>query len=142
MQTRRDSPRGTLSSIFVSVILCLSTNAQIENSGFENDWDGWNRTDPSAISSDAHSGSKAAKITGPGGRLEQSVSLEADSKYELSAWVEGAGVIGIEGGPSTKTSGDGYRKYVVPFTTDNSGPTQLTQHAPQQQPCNYHLAEA
>ncbi|WGL16175.1 carbohydrate binding domain-containing protein [Microbulbifer bruguierae] len=102
--------------------VCMaSANASIQNPGFESDWDSWEDTDPSAISSVAQSGGKSAKISGSGGRVEQQVSVSANTNYRLSAYVLGAGTVGVEVGSSTiDTSADSsdWQKLAVEF---NSG---------------------
>ena len=62
-----------------------AASVSIENEGFEDSFTGWEDTDPSSISSDERSGSKAAKITGDGGKFEQDVEVEANTNYELTA---------------------------------------------------------
>ena len=105
-------------------IFSLSAIAQavtINNSGFEDGFDSWSDDDPSAISSNANSGSKSAKITGTGGRVEQTVSLSANTDYVLTAYVEDSGEIGVNLGSSTessKSTSDGWNKVTVSF---NSG---------------------
>ncbi|WP_158768867.1 carbohydrate-binding protein [Paraglaciecola sp. L1A13] len=110
----------------LSMACALSAHAEsvsIDNSGFEDGFDGWNDDDPSAISSNSYSGSKSAKITGSGGRVEQTVSLTANTDYILTAYVEGSGEIGINLGTSTestKSTSDDWNKVTVSF---NSGTT-------------------
>ena len=105
-------------------LFSLSAIAQavtINNAGFESSFNGWNDDDPSSISSNSNSGSKSAKITGSGGRVDQSVSLERNTDYELTAYVEDSGEIGINLGGSTKSAKsttDGWKKVTVTF---NSG---------------------
>jgi len=110
---------AALSVAVVPVANAASVN--IENAGFESSFDGWSDTDPSAISSDERSGSKAAKITGEGGKFEQDVTVEANTDYELTAYIEGYGKIGasVDGTRYTRTGGgDSYEKVTVSF---NSG---------------------
>jgi len=107
-----------LSAFMVSAIAQAVT---INNPGFEDGFDGWNDDDPSAISSDAHSGSKSAKITGSGGRVDQTVSLSKNTDYVLTAYVEDHGEVGINLGTSTestKSTSDDWNKVTVSF---NSG---------------------
>jgi len=107
-----------LSAFMVSAIAQAVT---INNPGFEDGFDGWNDDDPSAISSDAHSGSKSAKITGSGGRVDQTVSLSKNTDYVLTAYVEDHGEVGINLGTSTesvKSTSDDWNKVTVTF---NSG---------------------
>ncbi|NLR94326.1 polysaccharide lyase family 7 protein [Flammeovirga agarivorans] len=71
-----------------------SSNARtvvgLTNSSFESSWSGWNDVDPSAVSGDANTGSKAAKITGAGGEFSQDVAISSNTDYELSAYVKGS----------------------------------------------------
>ncbi|MEP1383285.1 MAG: polysaccharide lyase family 7 protein [Paraglaciecola sp.] len=93
----------------------------IANPGFESSFDGWTDDDPSAISSDSHSGSKSAKITGSGGRVDQTVTLTPNTNYVLTAYVEGSGEVGINLGSSTestKSTSDDWSEVTVSF---NSG---------------------
>ena len=70
--------------------------ATIENPGFESKWDGWQESDPSAISSDRNSGKRSAKITGKSGYFSQDITVEPNTSYKLSAHVLGKGTIGAE----------------------------------------------
>lgn len=86
----------TSSSVFVLSMLAASAHAvSIDNPGFENSFEGWVDDDPSAISSDAYSGSKSAKITGSAGRVDQQVSLSANTSYRLTAYVLDSGTVGV-----------------------------------------------
>ncbi|WP_329029333.1 carbohydrate binding domain-containing protein [Streptomyces sp. NBC_01423] len=67
----------------------------VTNSGFENGLSGWSCTDGSgaAVSSPAHSGSSALKATPSGlgnAQCSQTVSVQPNSKYTLSAFVQGS----------------------------------------------------
>lgn len=107
-----------LSAFMTSAIAQAVT---LNNSGFEDSFTGWTDTDPSAISGDEYEGSKAAKITGSGGKFEQEVTVEANTSYTLSAYIEGSGEIGaIVDGDTTSTVGgdDDYEQVTVDF---NSG---------------------
>ncbi|RME71332.1 MAG: cyclic nucleotide-binding protein [Verrucomicrobia bacterium] len=104
-----------------AVTLAASGHAQIENPGFESNWSGWNDTDPSAISGVAHSGSRAAKITGSGGRFEQTLNLSPNTTYTLSVWIDGRGTFGIVGGVSRTVDNSDYEQETLTFTTGSSG---------------------
>lgn len=78
-------------------ILMASAASQavtINNASFENSFTSWNDTDPSAISGDAYTGSKSAKITGSAGKFTQEVLVDANTNYTLSAYVKGDGEVG------------------------------------------------
>jgi hypothetical protein len=81
----------SVSMLFSASALAVS----LVNPGFENQFNGWNDTDPSAISGDAASGSYSAKITGSPGRVDQQVSLDTNTQYRLTAKVLGSGAVGI-----------------------------------------------
>jgi len=107
-----------LSTFLVSAIAHAVT---INNAGFEDGFSGWNDDEPSAISSGAYSGKASAKITGAGGRVDQTVKLSKNTDYVLTAYVEDHGEIGINLGTSTesvKYKTDGWNKVTVSF---NSG---------------------
>ena len=94
----------------------------IANAGFESKFTSWENADSSSISSDERSGSKAAKITKSSGKFEQEVTVEANTDYELTAYILGYGKIGatVNGTRFTRTGGDddNYEKVTVSF---NSG---------------------
>lgn len=97
------------------------TTISINNPGFESSWSSWNDTDPSAISGSSNSGSKSAKITGSSGRFEQTVTVSANTNYELAAYLIGKGKIGATvGGSDFSTTADNgsWGKETVSF---NSG---------------------
>ncbi len=74
--------------------------ATIDNPGFENKWEAWDEIpdsgDFTAISDDSNSGNHSAKITEDGGRFEQTVAVQPNTDYEVSAFIQGSGEIGIE----------------------------------------------
>lgn len=103
---------------------------KLDNAGFENGMDGWNETEPAAISSDSYAGSKSLKITGSPGRVYQNVDIEPNTNYILRAYVKGAGQILV----NTGNSGPGYKgaKFDVSDWTNvklefNSGSASSTQ---------------
>ena len=101
-----------------------AASVSIVNAGFEDSFNtGWSDTDPSAISSDERSGSKAAKITGDGGKFEQDVTVEANTDYVLTAYISGYGKIGasVDGTRYTRTGGgDDYEQVTVSFNSGDS----------------------
>ena len=115
-----------------------AASVSIENEGFEDSFTGWEDTDPSSISSDERSGSKAAKITGDGGKFEQDVEVEANTNYELTAYIDGTGKIGatVDGTRYTRTGGgdDEYEQVTVSFNSGSE--TSITIFG------NYYGAEA
>ena len=101
----------------------LKSTAVILNPGFETGFTNWTDVDPSAISGDAYSGSKSAKITGSGGSVSQDISVDANSDYELSAYVSGSWRIGAYiSGVKKSRSGDAsdWTKETVSFNTGSA----------------------
>jgi len=95
--------RNTHLSFIVGAALSLvgttyayGASVSITNPGFENAFNGWADTDPSAISSNAYAGSSSAKITGASGKVEQYVNVSANTDYTLKAYVKGIGKIGAD----------------------------------------------
>ncbi|GAB3035215.1 polysaccharide lyase family 7 protein [Bowmanella dokdonensis] len=118
--------RFSLSCCAAGVLLAVTTSAHavsvpINNPGFESGWDDWTDTDPSAISGESYSGNSSAKITGSAGRVEQTVSVDANTDYRLSVYVKGSGKIGaMVSGTEHSTTGGGssFEEVAVEF---NSG---------------------
>ncbi|WP_413693668.1 discoidin domain-containing protein [Psychromonas sp. KJ10-2] len=127
-------------ALSVTVIPAASASSvSIVNAGFEDGFtsDSWIDTDPSSISSDQRSGTKAAKITGDGGKFEQDVSVEANTDYALTAYIKGTGKIGatVNGTRYTRTGGgDDYE--LVTATFNSGSATTITIFG------NYYGAEA
>ncbi|MEP2023638.1 carbohydrate binding domain-containing protein, partial [Reichenbachiella sp.] len=93
----------------------------LNNPGFESSWSGWNDTDPSALSSDAHTGSKSAKITGSSGKVEQTVSVSQNTNYILTAYVLDKGTIGVITGSNDLSDGGDYNDWTEVSVAFNSG---------------------
>ncbi|MFD2165894.1 polysaccharide lyase family 7 protein [Thalassotalea euphylliae] len=107
--------------------LASATSVDIQNASFENNWDGWQDTDPSAISSDAYSGTKSAKISGSSGAFSQSVPVTTNTDYVLTAHVKGGGKIGVYVGGSTLSATAVNSSYAPISVNFNSGSqTQIT----------------
>lgn len=99
----------------------------IDNPGFENGWDGWSDTDPSAVSGESYEGSSSAKITGSPGRVEQTVALQANTNYRLSAYIKGVGAIGATAGTATSTNSGGSSSWeLVSVDFDSGSETSAT----------------
>lgn len=114
--------------LFFSTTLANAAAVNITNPGFEDRWSGWKDTDPSAISSSSHSGSRSAKITGSSGRFEQMVSLQQNTDYRITAYVRGKGTVGINLGSNTesKSSNSGsWKKVTVEFNSGSATSGQL-----------------
>ncbi|HEU5200603.1 MAG TPA: glycosyl hydrolase family 18 protein [Ktedonobacterales bacterium] len=103
----------------------------VTNSGFETgNLSGWS-CDPTntVVSSPVHSGSHALQATPTSsttGQCTQTISVQANTSYTLSAYVDGPyAFLGVTGGSSTWTSSSSYTPLNVPFTT-GSGVTSIT----------------
>ncbi|MQA27093.1 MAG: chitinase [Micromonosporaceae bacterium] len=98
----------------------------IVNGGFETgSLSGWACTSASIVSSPVHSGSHALAGAASGSdnaKCTQTVSVQPNTAYALSAWVRGSYVyLGVTGGPSTWTpSASTYTQLKVSFTTGAS----------------------
>ncbi|WP_415860282.1 carbohydrate binding domain-containing protein [Streptacidiphilus alkalitolerans] len=109
-----------------------ATTNLVANPGFESGLSGWSCTggSGSAVSSPVHSGSSALKATPAGqddAQCTQTISVQPNSQYTLSAYVQGSyvylGATGTGGSsdPSTWTPGNtSYGQLSVAFTTGAS----------------------
>ena len=108
------------------VLFCHPAAAELVNGGFEQGLDGWTVTaaaqDDVAISEEAKSGAQSLKITGDKGIAEQNVAVQANSHYELTGYVKGAGLIGIKVGPriyfDRAFNNTRWKKVKLTFNTD------------------------
>ncbi|WP_380281084.1 glycosyl hydrolase family 18 protein [Kitasatospora purpeofusca] len=88
----------------------------------------------SVVSTPAHSGSyalQAAATASQTGECSQTVTLAPNKAYTLTGWVQGNySYIGVSGGAtgSAWTSGSGWTKLSVPFTTGASGTVTVYLH--------------
>ncbi|MFJ1702884.1 glycosyl hydrolase family 18 protein [Kitasatospora sp. NPDC088346] len=86
------------------------------------------------VSTPVHSGAKAlqaAATASQTGECGQSVTLAPNTRYTLSAWVQGSyAFLGVSGGAtaSSWTSGTGWTRLSVPFTTGASGTVTVYLH--------------
>ena len=113
----------TLLAAMISGSYASAETVPLTNPGFESNWDGWTDTDPSSISGVAWEGNNSAKITGSGGRVEQSVSVEANTNYRLSAWIRGSGTIGVEAGGNNTSANSSASDWSQASVDFNSGST-------------------
>lgn len=101
----------------------LGLAVTIVNPGFESDKTGWGDPNSFAIStSDKHSGSKSAKLSASGDRIQQAVTVTANTDYTLSAWILGKGTIGAKAGSTVLNSKGGtYSSWTQVVVNFNSG---------------------
>ncbi|TDW18733.1 chitinase [Kribbella kalugense] len=97
----------------------------VTNAGFESGTlSGWSCPAGGVTTSAPHSGSFALQATPSGSDIaqcSQSIAVQPNTAYTLSAWVKGSNVyLGVDGGPSTWTTSSGWSQLTVPFTTGAS----------------------
>ncbi|MEU3625843.1 chitinase [Amycolatopsis coloradensis] len=91
------------------------------NPGFEaGSTSGWSCAAGAAVTTPVRSGGYAVSVT-PGsttGKCAQTVSVQPNTTYAVSAWVNGNPVyLGVTGGPSTWTAATSYTQLSLSFTT-------------------------
>ena len=115
-----------ISTVGLGILLCAVAPVtlaadQILNPGFESNFNNWDDTDPSSISSVERSGSKSAKISGSSGRVSQTISVDQNTEYTLSAYVSGSGSVGatVNGQSTIKnvSNSSGWTKAQVTINT-------------------------
>jgi chitinase len=94
----------------------------LANAGFEDgSLSGWSCTGGTVVASPVHSGSYALAATATAsdtGQCTQTVAVQANTTYTVSAWVRGNPVyLGITGGPSTWNAPAAYAQLSLTFTT-------------------------
>ncbi|MDX3005666.1 carbohydrate binding domain-containing protein [Kribbella solani] len=97
----------------------------VTNAGFESGTlSGWNCPAGGVTTTAPHSGTYALQATPSGSdiaRCSQSIAVQPNTAYTLSAWVKGSNVyLGVDGGPSTWTTSSSWSQLTVPFTTGAS----------------------
>ena len=98
----------------------LVTNASFESGSLS----GWSCPAGSVTTSSPHSGSYALQSSPSSNdiaRCTQSIAVQPNTAYTLSAWVKGSNVyLGVDGGASTWTTSSTWSQLTVPFTTSAS----------------------
>jgi hypothetical protein len=94
----------------------------LTNPGFESgSLSGWSCSAGSVVTSPVHSGSYALAGNASGSdtaQCTQTVTVQPNTAYTLSAWVRGNYVyLGVSGGAQTWATSDAYTKLTVSFTT-------------------------
>ncbi|GAB3161482.1 glycoside hydrolase family 18 protein [Amycolatopsis stemonae] len=135
--------RSRLSATLAAVVLALSglvagTPAQaanlLANPGFEaGSLSGWTCANATTVSTPVHGGSYALAGTPVGAgyaQCSQTVSVQPNTTYTVSAWVRGNPVyLGITGGASTWSGNSGaYNQLSLTFTTGSQTSAQLYLH--------------
>ncbi|MGW6278955.1 chitinase [Kribbella sp. NPDC055071] len=97
----------------------------VTNAGFESgSTSGWTCAAGSVTTSAPHSGTYALQSSPSSsdiGRCSQSIPVQPNTAYTLSAWVKGSNVyLGVDGGASTWTTSTGWSQLTVPFTSGAS----------------------
>ncbi|MEV4267574.1 glycoside hydrolase family 18 protein [Kribbella sp. NPDC049584] len=97
----------------------------VTNAGFESGTlSGWSCPAGGVTTTAPHSGSYALQATPSGSdiaRCSQSIAVQPNTAYTLSAWVKGSNVyLGVDGGASTWTTSSTWSQLTVPFTTGAS----------------------
>lgn len=106
----------------------------VTNAGFESGTlSGWSCPAGSVTTTAPHSGAYALSATPSGSdiaRCSQSIAVQPNTAYTLSAWVKGSNVyLGVDGGPSTWTTSSGWSQLTVPFTTGASSSVTIYVHS-------------
>ncbi|WP_410631899.1 chitinase [Amycolatopsis sp. cmx-4-83] len=134
--------RSRLSATLAAFVLALSglVTGQAEaanlltNPGFEaGSLSGWSCANATAVSTPVHGGGYALAGTPVGAdyaQCAQTVSVQPNTTYTVSAWVRGNPVyLGITGGASTWSGNSGaYNQLQLTFTTGNQTSAQLYLH--------------
>ena len=125
-----------IKKLILASSLCMSfagaASAQINNAGFENAFSGWRVSDPNnviTISNIANSGTRSARIRSNGGRVSQTVDVETNSTYRLTAQLRGAGRLNVEVNGQRTTdrvnNGSNYGPLSIEFNTGNSDEAEI-----------------
>ena len=101
--------------------------AELINGGFEDGYEGWSvsqEADPDvALSDDAKSGSKSLKISGDQGLVQQLISLQPNSHYEITGFYKGPALVGAQVGDriyfDRKPASRGWKKITVTFNSNS-----------------------
>jgi chitinase len=118
----------SLLAVLMAVLAPGSASAAtnlVTNAGFESGTlSGWSCPAGGVTTSAPHSGSYALQATPSGSdiaKCSQSIPVQPNTAYTLSAWVKGSNVyLGVDGGASTWTTSSGWSQLTVPFTTGAS----------------------
>lgn len=108
--------------------MAYGATVTIDNPGFEDGFNDWDDGGSPSISEFEHSGEYAAKVSTAGAEVEQTVEIEANTDYVLSAYIAGTAKLGVVVGDASEsittiggsqgTAEDDYELVTVSF---NSG---------------------
>ena len=84
-------------SVMLATFTSLALGSGITNPSFEDSLQGWaNSAAGVSISDKAKAGSQSLKLSSQGGYVAQNLSLAPNTKYQLSAYLLGAGTLGVK----------------------------------------------
>ncbi|TCS35902.1 polysaccharide lyase 6 family protein [Reinekea marinisedimentorum] len=89
---------SVLATLVAAVSAANAATVSIDDASFENGWGSWVSSSASLTDNDAYDGDYAADISTSGSRFEQTVSVDANTSYTLTAQIMGSGVIGADVG--------------------------------------------
>ncbi|MEV4050633.1 glycosyl hydrolase family 18 protein [Amycolatopsis sp. NPDC049688] len=126
---------GSHSATFTLTVKGTPPAGGVVNGGFETGaLSPWSAPGDAVVASPAHSGTHALQVVPSAsatGEAAQNVTLAPNHTYTLTAWVQGSyAYVGVRGGATASawTSGSGWTKLSVPFTTGASGAVTVYVH--------------
>ncbi|MET8854386.1 glycosyl hydrolase family 18 protein [Amycolatopsis sp. NPDC004625] len=126
---------GSHSTTFTLTVKGTPPAGGVVNGGFETGaLSPWSASGDAIVASPAHSGTHALQVVPTAsatGEAAQNVTLTPNHAYTLTAWVQGSyAYVGVRGGATASawTSGSGWTKLSVPFTTGASGAVTVYVH--------------
>ncbi|MER5349923.1 glycosyl hydrolase family 18 protein [Kitasatospora sp. NPDC002551] len=130
------APSGSHTATYTLTVTGVTPPGGLANGGLETGSLGpWTcQAGGSVVSTPVHSGSYALQAAATGsqtGECSQTVTLAPNKAYTLTGWVQGSyAYVGVSGGAtgSAWTSGSGWTKLSVPFTTGASGTATVYLH--------------
>jgi hypothetical protein len=126
---------GSHSTSFTLTVKGTPPAGGVVNGGFETGaLSPWSAPGDTIVASPAHSGTHALQVVPTAsatGEAAQNVTLAPNRAYTLTAWVQGSyAYVGVRGGATASawTSGGGWTRLSVPFTTGASGAVTVYVH--------------
>ena len=104
------------------------------NARFENSLSGWKQIEPAQISEDSYEGLGSAKLFSLGS-ISQSIFVTPESRYRVSAFLQGSSTMGIEVGDEIVTAeapalGDTYQQVTLEFDSGGASTAEFFVLAP------------